>query len=59
MIDKFNEELIVKEVRNKVINLEKEIIASNVKMSDVEIVELIARILEESIKKHENKTDNN
>lgn len=59
MIDLKYEEELIKEVRNKVVNLEKEIIASNTKVTDVQIVEYISKVLEEIIKKYEDKTNSN
>ena len=54
MISQDKEKDIVIEVKSKILQLEKQLINDNNKVSASEVVEKISKILEESIKKYEN-----
>ena len=53
MISKDKETDIVIEVKSKILQLEKQLINDNNKVSASEVVEKISKILEEAIKKYE------
>lgn len=54
MINKDKENDIIDEVKGKILQLEKQLINDNIKISASEVVEKISKMLEETIKKYEN-----